>query len=232
MRELNRQFSSVFSKEDRTGRLPEFRKRTEEVLNNLNITEKVVQEYLEKLDPYKSQGSDGINPFFLKQCAIGMAWPLSLIYCKSLEDGEIPEAWREANVILLFKKKGSRLVPANYRPVSLTSVPCKVFEKIIRDAVMDHLVKNELISKQQHGFVNSKACVTNLLESSDFLTNSLARKKWVDLLFLDFEKAFDKVPHRRLLQKIEAYGVSGRILRWIGAFLNNRRQRKVLIFYD
>ena len=62
-------YSSVFSKEDRTGRLPEFRKRTEEVLNNLNITEKVVQEYLEKLDPYKSQGADGINPFFLKQCA-------------------------------------------------------------------------------------------------------------------------------------------------------------------
>ena len=93
---------------------------------------------------------------------------------------------------------------------------------------MDHLVKNELISKQQHGFVNSKACVTNLLESSDFLTNSLARKRWVDLLFLDFEKAFDKVPHRRLLQKIEAYGVSGRILRWIGAFLNKRRQRVVL----
>ena len=76
--------------------------------------------------------------------------------------------------------------------------------------------------------MNSKACVTNLLESSDFLTNSLARKRWVDLLFLDFEKAFDKVPYRRLLQKIEAYGVSGRILRWIGAFLNNRRQRVVL----
>ena len=66
-------YSSVFSKEDRTGRLPEFRKKTEEVLNNLNITEKVVQEYLEKLDPYKSQGVYDINTFFLKQCAIGMA---------------------------------------------------------------------------------------------------------------------------------------------------------------
>ena len=75
------------------------------------------------------------------------------------------------------------MVPANYRPVSLSSVPCKVLEKIIRDAVVDHLVKNELISKQQHGFANSKACVTNLLESTDILTNSLARKRWVDILF-------------------------------------------------
>jgi hypothetical protein len=145
-----------------------------------------------------------------------------------LDDGEVPEAWREANVAPLFKKKGSRLIPGNYRPVSLTSVPCKLLEKIVRDVVMDYLVKNNLISKQQHGFVKNKACVTNLLESTDFLTNSLARKNWVDLLFLDFEKAFDKVPHRRLLQKLEAYGVSGSILKWIEAFLRNRRQRVVL----
>ncbi len=86
---------------------------------------------------------------------------------------------------------------------------------------MDFLVKNKLIFKQQHGFVKNKACVTNLLENKDFLTNSLAQS-WVDLLFLEFEKAFDKVPHRRLLQKLEAYEVSGNILKWIDAFLKGR----------
>ena len=77
---------------------------------------------------------------------------------------------------------------------------------------MQWWIKNELISKQQHVFVNSKACVTNLLESSEFLTNSLARKRWVDLLFLDFEKAFDKVPHICILQKIKAYGQGCQII--------------------
>jgi hypothetical protein len=225
---LNRQFSSVFSREDPSEGLPEFGKRTEELLCNLSITEDVVQKYLEQLDPYKSQGGDGLNPFVMRHCAESFALPLSLIFKKSIEDGEVPEAWREANVTPIFKKKGSRLVPGNYRPVSLTSVPCKLLEKIVRDVVMEFLVKNKLISEQQHGFVKNKACVTNLLESMDFLTNSLARKRWIDLLFLDFEKAFDKVSHRRLLHKLEAYGVSGKVLKWIEAFLRNRRQKVVL----
>ena len=88
---LKRQFLSVFSKEDPTGCLPEFRKRKAEVLNNFIKKETIAQTNLQK-NPYKSQGADGINPFFMKQCAIGMPVPLSLIYCKSLEDGEIPDA--------------------------------------------------------------------------------------------------------------------------------------------
>ena len=82
----------------------------------------------------------------------------------------------------------------------------------------NHLVANKLISEKQHGFVKKKACVTNLLESADFLTSSMARRRWIDILFLDFEKAFDKVPHRRLLQKLEAYGITGSLLKWFEGF--------------
>ncbi len=225
---LNKQFASVFSKEDPLAELPEFKKRTEEVIEEVDVSQDKVKVYLEVIDPYKSQGGDGFNPYVLKQCAASMALPLSLIFRKSLDEGEIPEAWRKANVTPIFKKKGSRVDPGNYRPVSLTSVPCKVMEKIVRDKVMSHLVKNKLLSDHQHGFVKNKACVTNLLESMDFLTNAMAQKKWVDLLFLDFEKAFDKVPHRRLLLKLKAYGVSGVLLKWIEAFLRGRKQRVVL----
>jgi Reverse transcriptase (RNA-dependent DNA polymerase) len=224
---LNKQFASVFTKEDGNAGLPDFEAKTRKVLEDFEITEEDVWKRFVEMDPNKSQGGDGFNPHVLKYGAHGWALPFSIIFRRSMDEGVVPAAWREANVTPLFKK-GSRLVPANYRPVSLTSVPCKIMEKIFRDAVMGHLIAEKLISKQQHGFVKKKACVTNLLESTDFLTDARARKLWVDLLFLDFEKAFDKVPHRRLLQKAEAYGIKGKMLKWLEAFLSGRRQRVVL----
>ena len=125
-------------------------------------------------------------------------------------------------------KKGSRLSPANYRPVSLTSVPCKIMESIVRDNLMTHLVDNDLISVHQHGFVPKRACMTNLLETFDFLTKKTANKNSIDLVFLDFAKAFDKVSHRRLLCKLESLGINGNVLRWIAAFLSDRVQRVVM----
>jgi hypothetical protein len=76
--------------------------------------------------------------------------------------------------------------------------------------------------------VNKKACVTNLLETMDFLTHNVSKKLPIDVLFLDFAKAFDKVPHKRLLHKLEMYGIEGNILSWINAFLSNRSQRVLL----
>ena len=87
---------------------------------------------------------------------------------------------------------------------------------------MAHLYRNNLITNFQNGFA------TNLLESIDFITNSIADKKAVDFLFLDYAKAFDKVSHRRLVQKLEANGITGEISRWIEAFLSGRSQRMVL----
>jgi hypothetical protein len=93
---------------------------------------------------------------------------------------------------------------------------------------MQHLSQNKLLSEDQHGFVNQRACVTNLLETADFLTAHYADKIATDLVLLDFAKAFDKVPHRRLLLKLERYGIRGKLLNWIKAFLSNRKQRVCL----
>ncbi len=224
---LNAYFKSVFVVEDTGGEMPVFEKRTKAAIDSASLDVLDISSRLSKLDPHKAPGEDGVHPFVLSKCHAAFAVPLAAIYFKSLNEGAIPSRWRLANVTPLHKK-GSRLDPANYRPVSLTSIPCKVMERIVRDAVLEHLYANNLVTREQHGFVRNKACVTNLLETMDSITTSLAYKRWIDVIFLDFAKAFDKVPHKRLVHKLRAYGVTGHLLEWIEDFLRERKQRVVM----
>ena len=150
-----------------------------------------------------------------------------MIYQKSMEESTIPYHWKQANITAL-PKSGSRLEPSNYRPVSLTSIPCKIMESIIRDQIMNHLVKHNLLNDSQHGFVKSKSCVTNLLEALDFLTQAIADGKSVDVLYTDFAKAFDTVAHKRLIYKMKAYGINEKTIKWVESYLNNRKQRVIM----
>ena len=118
--------------------------------------------------------------------------------------------------------------PGNHRPISLTCIICKVMEAIIRDNIVEHLTNNELIRASQHGFMNSKSCLTNLIEYLDTLTKLVDAGHNVDVIYLDFAKAFDKVPHQRLLTKLQAHGISGKVLDWVSAWLSDRKQRVVL----
>ncbi|XP_065681547.1 uncharacterized protein LOC136095197 [Hydra vulgaris] len=138
-----------------------------------------------------------------------------------------PLDWKQSHVTPLFKK-GSRLDAANYRPVSITSVPCKVMENIIKKQITKYLEKTSCISNNQHGFMSKKECTSNLLESIDFITKALSKRNFVDIAFLDFAKAFDKVSHRRLIHKLKAYGINGNVGKWIESFLTSRKQRTVL----
>ena len=121
----------------------------------------------------------------MKKSASAFVRPLKLIFDKSLSTGEVPIEWREANVTPLFKK-GSKLVRSNYRPVSLTSVICKILESIVRDHIMKYLKINEIITPSQHGFVRKRACMTNLLETLDVITDAVNKGKSVDLVLLSF----------------------------------------------
>jgi hypothetical protein len=150
-----------------------------------------------------------------------------MIFKKSVSTGSVPEDWKCANVTPI-SKKGSRSDPGNYRPVSLTSVCCKLLESIIRDDLMSHLEKNKLIGPSQHGFLPGKSCGTNLLEFLERVTSRIDDGKPFDVVFLDFAKAFDKVPKLRLLEKLRAHGVRGKVLQWIANWLTGRRQRVVL----
>ncbi|XP_065658167.1 uncharacterized protein LOC136082677 [Hydra vulgaris] len=128
------------------------------------------------------------------------------ISIKKVDIANVLKSWLEANVTPLYKK-GCKTDPANYRPVSLTSGTCKILEKIVRDKITKHLFHNNLITTCQHGFVTNKSSITNLLETMDFITFAKSNKKSTDVIFLDYAKAFDKVPCKPLLFKLEKYGI-------------------------
>ena len=132
----------------------------------------------------------------------------------SLKEGVVPFEWKEANIIPLFKK-GSRKKSENYRPVSLTSVICKLSERLIKDHMVDFLVKHRLLNSSQHGFLKARSCLTNMW---------IDVGSPVDIIYLDFQKAFDKVPHQRLLLKLKAHGIGDSITDWIEQWLTDRRQ--------
>ena len=146
-----------------------------------------------------------------------------MLFNKSIKDGKIPDKWKLQEVRPIFKK-GSKQQAGNYRPVSLTSVVCKVFEGFIRDAMYSHFISNNLLSTKQFGFCQGRSCISQLLATLHDWMTFLDDHIPVDCMYLDFRKAFDAVPHRRLLHKIKGYGVGGDILNWVTDFLSNRTQ--------
>ena len=140
---------------------------------------------------------------------------------------QVPADWREANVTPIFKK-GDKSDPGNYRPISLTSQVCKILESIIRESIVDHLNAQSLLLQSQHGFTKGKSCLTNLLSFLEDVTSAIDEGKPVDVIYLDFSKAFDKVPHLRLIHKIKCHGITDNIAAWIAEWLKDRKQRVVL----
>ena len=115
-------------------------------------------------------------------------------------------------------KKGARNLACNYRPVSLTSIFSKLMESIIKDHILNHLSINNLLSPYQFGFMPGRSCSTQLLLILDYLTCHLDNAYSIDVIYLDFQKAFDTVPHQRLLQKLISFGIHGNVLKWIETF--------------
>jgi len=149
---------------------------------------------------------------------------LTIIFKESLDTGSVPDDWRNANVCPTFKK-GKRNSPENYRPVSLTSQICKLLELIIRDELVTYMELHHLIYNSQHGFRKGRSCLTNLLTFLDSVSSSIDSGNCIDTIYLDFAKAFDKVPHQSLLYKLQSRGITGSLLQWIAAWLIGRKQR-------
>ena len=127
--------------------------------------------------------------------------------------------------LLFHKQKGSRNKSVNYRPVSLTSVICKLLERLIKEYMADFLVKHQLLNSSQHGFLKARSCLTNMLCFLEEITKWIEVRSPVDIIYLDFQKAFDKVPHQRLLLKLKSHGIGDSITDWIEQWLTDRRQR-------
>ena len=128
----------------------------------------------------------------------------------------------------VFKGKGSKTEAGSYRPISLTSLVCRVMESLLKDAIVEHLQNHHLIKPSQHGFVPHKSCLTNLLEFLEEITKIIDEGHSIDMVYLDFAKAFDKVPHMRLMAKVRAHGIDGVVAKWVEEWLHGRKQRVVL----
>ncbi|KAK4821076.1 hypothetical protein QYF61_012418 [Mycteria americana] len=191
------------------------------------IQGEMVSDLLHHLDTHKSMGPDEIHPRVLKELADVLTKPLSIIYQQSWLTGEVPADWRLANVTPIFKK-GRKEDPGNYRPVSLTSVPGKLMEQIILSAITRHVENNQGIRPSQHGFRKGRSCLTNLISFYDKVTRLVDEGKSVDVVYLDFSKAFDTVSHGILLEKLAAHGLDGCTLRWVKNWLDGRAQRVVV----
>ena len=168
----------------------------------------------------------------LKECSSELAPILALIYNETLAQGTVPDDWRQANVAPIFKK-GEKYHEANYRPVSLTCICCKTLEHIIESNINKHLAFESILADCQHGFRSQRSCETQLVQffhdlvsNPDHALNSNHRQ--TNMIIMDFAKAFDKVPHRRLLYKLDYYGIRGSTHKWITSWLSGCFQKVVL----
>ena len=223
---LQSQFCSVFTHEPE-GEIPQLEPRIGERLEKLVITQEWVLKALMKTNITKSCGPDELHPRMLKELAVQLAAPMTKLFNQSLFLGEVPEEWKMANVSPIFKK-GSRKVAANYRPVSLTSISSKIMEAAVRETILTHMKRNSLLSTRQFGFLGGRSTILQLLTFLDKCVDAISRGNVTDVVYLDFQKAFDTVPHKRLMVKLQAYGISGDILNWINAFLDGRTQRVIV----
>jgi len=186
-----------------------------------------VRGHLSKLDTHKSMGPDGMHPRVLRELADVIAEPLSIIFERSWWTGEVPEDWRKANVTPVFKK-GKKEDPGNYRPVSLTSIPGKVMEQLILKVINKQVEEKKVIRSSQHGFTKAKSCLTNLIPFYDGMTGWVDEGRAMDVVYMDFSKAFDTVSHNILPGKHRKCGLDEWSERWIENWLNGRAQRVVI----
>ena len=220
---LNNFFSSVFTQED--DNIPDFKhdKTIDIPLNNCSITDKDMEKALSNLNHSKSPGPDNFHPKFLKNASKSLSVPLKILFDKTMSEGTIPDDWKTAEVRPIFKK-GDKSQANNYRPVSLTSIICKIMESFIKNVLNTHLINNNLLSKEQFGFVSGRSTVTQLLVTINDWMYELDNDVSIDAAYMDFKKAFDTVPHQRLINKLKGYNINGNILNWISSFLTNRYQ--------
>ena len=223
---LNEYFASVFTDENNSSNLSTPRMYNNNTyLNTCVFHENDILNAINILKTNKTIGPDQIPPRILKEAKNELVKPLCIIFNKSISTAKVPRDWNLANVTSTFKK-GNKSHPGNYRPISLTLIVSKLMESIFRDKIGYYLEKNKIIKDSQHCFRNERSCFTH-----DFFNEVYSlydNTKAVDIIYLDFQKAFDKVPHKRLLSKVKAHDITKNFSTWIKDWLSERKQRVVI----
>ena len=223
---LNSCFSKVFISDDNQKPL------LQSLINNttiremplFQITPSMVKKSISHLKNSVSQTPDNIPSFFLKKTSNSLANPLAYIFNCTIHEKQIPDIWRRA-IVIPIHKKGLKNNPHNYRPVSLTSVVCRTEEHIIHEHITLHTTENNILSETQHGFLTKRSTLTQQLQLVNQLTLNYENNTTTDIIYLDFAKAFDTVPHNKLIHILKHIKINPLIIIWIQNFLQNRSQQ-------
>ena len=220
------QFSSVFTQEDVLEQ-PDIEQSRTPSVPPIKVNTKGVLKLLKDLKPHKATGPDNIPGSLLKEAAEELAPGTAHLFQISIDNEKIPLDWKSALVTPVFKTV-DRSSPSNYMPISLTSIVCKTLEHVIHSSVISHFERNNILTDCQHGFRKRISCETQLILTIDDLARGLKDKQQIDALLLDFSKAFDRVPHQRLLLKLKHFRVRENSLSWIEDFLSARTQEIII----
>ena len=198
-------------------------------LTDINFSQQDIERACAELKGVAAPGPDGVPAMLLKSCRKELSLPLQLLWRSSLDTGTIPKELLLVQICPIHKG-GSRSIPKNYRPVALTSHLIKVFERVVRRELVNHIERHGLIPEGQHGSRSMRSTLTQLLAHWDSVLEGLSSSKGVDAVYLDFSKAFDKVETGVLLHKLRDGKVLGKVGCWLGAFLNSDcRQQAVVV---
>ena len=225
---LQQQYCSVFSDpKSCKKKIPNLKCNLKNTLENFDFSKSDIETAIDEIDENSACGQSDIPAMVLKKCKTELSYPILLIWRDSLNSGFVPKVLKN-QIITPVHKKSSKAEAANYRPISLTSHIIKIFERVIRKHIVQHLEKNHLICKNQHGFQKHKSCLTQLLPHIDYILKNFLNNTDTDVVYLDYAKAFDKVDHQILLNKLYSYGIRGRLLMWLNSYLTNRWQTVVI----
>ena len=221
---LNKYFSSVFTVGPSDFNIDFSNVTVYPEMCDFEISENEIKTEINALDVSKAAGPDGIPGFLLKKLDYVFVPILTKIFQRSYNEGIVPNGMKRANVKPLFKS-GEKTSPANYRPVSLTPIITKIFEKMIKKRIEEHVERYKILSPFQHGFRKSRSTATNLIQFTNDLANMANNSKSIAIIYTDMRKAFDSVPHDLLIFKLRRYGITGLTIKWVTEFLSDRQHR-------
>ena len=221
---LQDQFCSVFSNPENPDKIfNDINVEYDKPLEDITITPDNIDKAIKEIRIHSSGADDDIPAILIKKCSATLNYPFQKMWQDSLNNGYICQQFKK-QIICPIYKKGSKASPANYRPVCPISHTIKTCERVVRDKIVDHLERNNLLCSCQHGFRKGRSCLSQLLHHIDIVHKNFLDNKDTDCIYLDYAKAFDKVDHQILLHKLKCYGITGKLLAWIKAFLSNRTQ--------
>ena len=179
-------------------------------LHKIDFNQDDIEKAIGEISPTAAAGPDGFPAILLKKCSHILSKPISILWKKSMETGDIPQVLKTAHIVPIHKG-GSKGIPKNYRPIALTSHIINVFGKVVRKRIVEYIETHNLFNRTQHGFRQGRSCLSQLLAHYDNILELLESGENVDIVYIDFAKAFDKVDFGIVFQRLAQLGIQGHV---------------------